>query len=163
MEQDYIKWIRSKVGHEKIFINYAMGFILNDQGQVLVNRRADSGLWGFIGGAVELGETFEQAFAREVKEEVGLKELEFIKQLGTYTILDFVYPNGDRVQPVEVVFIVKAKEEIDLTYRDEETLDIRWVDPRNLGVELFNKNHFGMLGDFIKWLDEHPEYDASKE
>ncbi len=57
--------------------------ILNEQGQVLLGLKnedrdlADSelheeGVWCMPGGAIEYGETFEEAGAREVKEEAGI-------------------------------------------------------------------------------------------
>ena len=35
--KDYIRWIRSKVGHEKIILAFAGGCIFNDQGEVLIS------------------------------------------------------------------------------------------------------------------------------
>ena len=58
-KKDYIKWIRGKVGHEKIIIVYAGGCIFNENGEVLLQKRADCNKWGFPGGALELGETPE--------------------------------------------------------------------------------------------------------
>lgn len=47
-------------------------FILDGEGKVLLEKRSDCGLWCLPGGAVEPGETVEQAALREVKEETGL-------------------------------------------------------------------------------------------
>jgi 8-oxo-dGTP pyrophosphatase MutT (NUDIX family) len=69
---DYIGWIRSKVGHEKIILVFAGGCIFNDKGEVLLQRRGDSNKWGFPGGAIEIGETPHEAAIREAKEETGL-------------------------------------------------------------------------------------------
>ena len=71
-KKDYIKWIRGKVGHEKIIIVYAGGCIFNEKGEVLLQKRTDCNKWGFPGGALELGETPQMAAKREVKEETGL-------------------------------------------------------------------------------------------
>lgn len=54
---------------------------------LLVKRgeRPDRGKWSFPGGAVELGETTEEAATREVKEETGLEvELEGLFDIVTY-------------------------------------------------------------------------------
>ena len=61
MEQsrDYIRWLRSKVGHEKVILVFAGGCMFNERGEVLLQRRGDSYKWGFPGGAIELGETPE--------------------------------------------------------------------------------------------------------
>ena len=42
--------------------------LLERDGRVLLEERADCGLWGFIGGAVEEEETVVQALCREVWE-----------------------------------------------------------------------------------------------
>ena len=42
---DYIQWIRSKVGHEKVILVFAGGCIFNEQGKVLLQRWGDSGKW----------------------------------------------------------------------------------------------------------------------
>ena len=51
-KKDYIKWIRGKVGHEKIIIVYAGGCIFNKKGEVLLQKRADCNKWGVPGGAL---------------------------------------------------------------------------------------------------------------
>lgn len=40
---DYITFIRSKVGHDEIFLNCSGGAIIDDKGRVLLGRRADVG------------------------------------------------------------------------------------------------------------------------
>lgn len=54
MERDYINWIRSKVGHEKIILVFAGGCLFNNEGKVLLQKRGDFGKWGFPGGAIEI-------------------------------------------------------------------------------------------------------------
>ncbi len=66
-KKNYIQWIRSKVGHEKIILVFAGGCIFNDKGEVLLQRRGDTNKWGFPGGAIELGETPE-LFCRQHEE-----------------------------------------------------------------------------------------------
>lgn len=66
---NYIEWIRSKVGHDRIILVFAGGYIRNEKGELLLQKRGDSNKWGFPGGAVELGETPEMAAIREVKED----------------------------------------------------------------------------------------------
>jgi ADP-ribose pyrophosphatase YjhB (NUDIX family) len=43
--------------------------ITDDQGRILMQRRADSGNWSLPGGVMEIGETMGQAVVREVKED----------------------------------------------------------------------------------------------
>lgn len=92
-KQNYIKWLRSKVGQEKVILVFAGGCIFNDAGEVLLQKRGDSNKWGFPGGAIELGETPQMAVIREVKEETGL-DVRVDKMIGVYTDCDMRYPNG---------------------------------------------------------------------
>lgn len=45
--------------------------VVDDEGQILLQRRSDSGNWALPGGAMDIGETFAQSVVREVKEETG--------------------------------------------------------------------------------------------
>ena len=47
--------------------------VLNDHGEVLVQRRSDNGYWGLPGGLLDVGESIEQCVIREVLEETGLQ------------------------------------------------------------------------------------------
>lgn len=57
------------------WIPVAAGF-LRKEGKVLVGQRPENnslpGLWEFPGGKIEIGETPEQALARELEEELGI-------------------------------------------------------------------------------------------
>ena len=52
-------------------------FIQNEEGLILLARRPQGkkrgGLWEFPGGKVEEGETLEEALAREIEEELGVR------------------------------------------------------------------------------------------
>lgn len=59
--------------------------ILNDKGETLLIKRAsksrnESGCWAHPGGAVEFGESVEDAIRREIREEIGVEvgELRFM-------------------------------------------------------------------------------------
>ena len=45
MVKDYIKWIRSKVGHEKVILVFTGGCVFDERGRVLLQKRGDSGNW----------------------------------------------------------------------------------------------------------------------
>ena len=73
MEQDYIKNLRKKVGHEPLILNFAGGVLVNDQDEILLQKRSDFKSWGLPGGAMEFGESCQEACVREFLEETGLK------------------------------------------------------------------------------------------
>ncbi|MBR6442287.1 MAG: NUDIX domain-containing protein [Clostridia bacterium] len=122
--KDYIRWIRSKVGHEKIILTYAGGCIFNDRGEVLLQRRGDNNKWGFSGGAIELGETPEAAAVREAKEETGL-DVEVGRLIGIYTDSNLVYPNGDQAHSIMIAYELKAVGG-ELFCDRQETLELKY-------------------------------------
>ena len=70
--------------HEKSLIHRSvMFFVFNEKGKVLVTKRTKNkdffpGFWSIVmGGHVGSGESYEEAVAREVEEEVGLKAVPF--------------------------------------------------------------------------------------
>lgn len=50
----------------------AAAIIVNNEGQILLQSRADRDKWGLPGGCQELGERFQDTVLREVKEETNL-------------------------------------------------------------------------------------------
>lgn len=78
----------------------AAAIIVNKEGQILLQSRADRDKWGLPGGCQELGETMEETIIREIKEETNLNVSE-----NDLKLIAFVsgssrrnnYPNGDVV------------------------------------------------------------------
>jgi ADP-ribose pyrophosphatase YjhB (NUDIX family) len=66
-------------------VRIGVAVIVSDlDGRILLERRADCGLWGLPGGRVEPGETVTQSAVREVFEETGLT-VEILKLVGVYS------------------------------------------------------------------------------
>jgi 8-oxo-dGTP pyrophosphatase MutT (NUDIX family) len=103
--------------------------VFDRDGRVLLQRRADFGVWGLPGGAVEVGETLEQAVRREVKEETGF-DVEVVRLVGAYSDpagTTVLYPSGDVVHYVSLTFecrIVGGRAET-----DEESTGMAWLRP----------------------------------
>lgn len=78
----------------------AAAIIVNEQGQILLQSRADRDKWGLPGGCQELGERFQDTIIREVKEETNLdvneEDLELIDIVSGASRRND-YPNGDVV------------------------------------------------------------------
>ena len=147
-QQNYIKWIRSKVGHEKIILTFAGGCVFNEKGEVLLQRRADSNKWGVPGGAIEIGETPQMATAREFKEETGL-DVEVSRLIGIYTDFDMEYPNGDKAQSIFIAFEL-AVVGGELSCDKDETLELKYFSLDNMPM-LFCKQHEDLLEDIRTW------------
>lgn len=138
MNKDYIKWIRSKVGHEKVILIFSGGCVFNDYGEVLLQRRGDSGKWGFPGGAIELGETPEEACIRELKEETGL-DVDIESLIGVYSDGDMKYRNGDEAHCICVVYRLKQVGG-NLKCDNLETVELKFFKVNDL-PEMFCKQH----------------------
>ena len=75
--------------------------IFNEQGEVLLHKRSDNGFWSVPGGAVDIGESVQQAIVREALEETGL-HVTVKRLIGIYSdpkhYTISTYPGGDVVQ-----------------------------------------------------------------
>ena len=145
--KDYIRWIRSKVGHEKIILAFAGGCIFNDQGEVLLQRRGDSSKWGFFGGAIEPGETPEMTAVRETKEETGL-DVSVGRLIGVYTDPDITYPNGDQAQSIVIAYELQVVGG-ELSCDRDETLELKYF-PKEGKPQLFTGSHEALWNDIFR-------------
>jgi ADP-ribose pyrophosphatase YjhB (NUDIX family) len=146
MNQDYIPYIRSRVGHDKIILNFAGGIVLRD-GEVLLQKRTDSLKWGIPGGAVNLGESYQDAAVREVYEETGMK-VKIDDLVGVYSNPEYVavYPSGDEAQTIAVSFYCSIVEEATGDFDKSETIELKFFPLSNL-PPLHNKQHEDTLED----------------
>lgn len=69
---DYVQELRALIGTRPVNLIGAAGIILNQQGEVLLERKAGRQVWSLPGGICELGEALEDTLRREVREETGL-------------------------------------------------------------------------------------------
>ena len=145
--KDYIRWIRSKVGHEKIILVFSGGCVFDQDGRVLLQRRGDSNQWGFPGGAIEIGETPEMAVVREFREETGL-DVAVSGLIGIYTDSDMAYPNGDKAHSICLVYEVERVGG-HLKCDDFETVELQYFDLDEMPA-LFCKQHEEVKRDLLK-------------
>lgn len=146
----YIKEIRDLVGHRPLIMTSASGALLDQQGAVLLQERADTGDWGFPGGYMEFGESFEQTVKREFKEDAGIE----IVPVNRLAILDqdfYTYPNGDRVQPINVFYLVEETSAKHYQPKVTETTTTKYFSLDEEPPRFFNGQHEQMwqiLKDF---------------
>lgn len=105
---DYILDLRKTVGHRCLLQVGASVIVEDRQGRILLEKRTDNGLWGYPGGGTELDERVEDAAKRELLEETGLTA-NSMALFGVFSGPEthYVYPNGDEVSNVDVVFLCR--------------------------------------------------------
>ena len=120
----YISEIRKYVGHAPIMVTAAMGIIYDKEKGILFEKRTDNGMWCIPGGAMELGESIEEALNREVKEETSL-DIYNPKLFDVEANVHMVYPNGDEVYYTDIVYIIEEYSG-NLNY-DDESSELKWI------------------------------------
>lgn len=133
-------------------------FVLNDSGQILLEKRSDCGLWGLLGGKIEPGESVADAAVREVKEESGL-DIRITRLLGIYSEPAdriVVYPdNFDERHLIDIVLeavisggsLTISEESLELRFfeRMELPKDLALAPPAREAIRDYGKNKFPVL------------------
>ena len=111
----------------------AAAIIVNENGQILLQSRADRDRWGLPGGCQELGERFQDTVIREIKEETNLdvkeEDLELIDIVSGASRRND-YPNGDVVINNTALYCIRKYSE-ELKW-DSESKEMRFFDLDNL-------------------------------
>ncbi|MDD9148757.1 MULTISPECIES: NUDIX hydrolase [unclassified Sporolactobacillus] len=133
---DYVQELRELIGHRPLIIAGATILVFNDKREILLQLRSDTKEWGLPGGAMELGESFEQTARRELFEETGLttEELVFVAVFSGREFY-FKYPNDDEVFNVIVAYETNRATG-ELAMNDGESLELKFFDFRHLPEEL---------------------------
>ncbi len=129
---EYINSLRKHVGQKPLLMVGATMLVLNEQNQLLMMKRSESGNWGVPGGAMELGETTEETAKRELFEETNLQVGE-MKLFGVFSgpELYYRYPSGDEVYNVSIVYLTHDVHG-ELTLNDGEHFEYQYFPPTNL-------------------------------
>lgn len=144
----YIKWVRSHVGHQLIYLVYAGVVIFDEAGRVLVGTRYDFDWWSLPGGAMELRESLPQTARREIREETGL-DIDLKGLVGVYSHprYNLHYPNGDDVQQWTACFWAEVQAGVlELRPDGSETLSLFWAEPDEV-LPRTHPGHAAMIRD----------------
>lgn len=128
----------------------AAAIIVNENGQILLQSRADNERWGLPGGCQELGERFEDTVIREIKEETNLdikeENLELIAIVSGNSRRN-EYPNGDVVINNTALYCVRNYSG-NLKW-DSESKSMKFFDLENLPT---NQNDPDLIEIYKKYL-----------
>ena len=108
--------------------------IITCKGKLLLEKRRDSDVWGRVGGGVKKYETEQQAMAREVYEELGIRiPKEQFQKLAVYGEPGRIaaYQDGSIWRMVIVVFGLELKEEPQMVI-SRESRDLRFFTKEEL-------------------------------
>ena len=131
---DFIAELRAQVGHHPLWLPGVSVVVTDDEGQVLLGRRADNGNWAVVSGIPEPGEEPGVAAAREVLEETGVvAEVLAVTAVSTSEVV--TYDNGDVAQYVDICFWARATAG-EAHVADDESLDVGWFAPDALPTPL---------------------------
>ena len=146
--------LRKIVGHRPLLQVGASVILEDKQGRVLLQKRTDNHCWGYPGGSTELDERVEDAAARELFEETGLTA-NHLELFGVFSgkELHYVYPNGDEVSNVDIVFLCRdysgslrldAEESEDLCFFEAGQLPVNLSPPIVLPLRTWEKKKLSM-------------------
>ncbi len=129
---DCILDLRKVVGYRPLIQTGAGVIVVDAAGRVLLQRRSDNGCWDYAGGSMELGEEAEETARRELLEETGLTARR-LELFGVFSGEDmhYVYPNGDEVYNVDIVYICRDHSG-ELTPQEGEVDELRFFDADRL-------------------------------
>jgi mutator protein MutT len=130
------------------YIGVGVGAAIIRDGKILLSKRGEkaqneAGKWEIPGGAVEFGETMEQALNREMKEELGV-EIGIVELLGVF---DHIIPEEKQhwVSPTFICRIMRGEpENLEIEKADE----IGWFsleEAEKLPLSLITQNDIRIL------------------
>ena len=106
--------------------------VVNDEGAILLIRRADNDNWALPGGGMDLGESLPDTAVRETAEETGI-DVQITGLVGIYTDPRHVIlytSNNEARQEFSVVFTARPVGGTPTT--SDESTEVRWVDPTDI-------------------------------
>ena len=119
----------------------AVVFIANPEPEYLLLHYT-AGHWDFPKGNIEAGETEKQAAVREIREETGITDVEFIE--GFRHIISYRYRKGKRLVNKEVVLFLGVTKTRDVTISHEH-IGFAWKSYDGAMQQLTFKNAKNLL------------------
>jgi 8-oxo-dGTP pyrophosphatase MutT (NUDIX family) len=138
-EGSYLWRIRQKIGNELVLMPGASVVVENDEGEVLLLRRSDTGEWCVPAGAAEVGDSFARTAINELREEAGLivdeSGLIPFGCLSDPEVHVIEYPSGEITHCFAMCFAVCSWTG-DLAHDREEMTGLAFFDPSHLPMPM---------------------------
>ncbi|MEL6939763.1 MAG: NUDIX hydrolase [Cyanobacteria bacterium J06598_1] len=113
-------------------------------GQIVLIRRQDTGLWGLPGGLVDWGETCQSAAKRELMEETGLVLTSVKRLVGVYS----ASRRDERFHSVCVAIAASVDGTIG-DFDPNEVIEVEAFSPEALPAEVLAHDHRQQLQDYF--------------
>jgi 8-oxo-dGTP pyrophosphatase MutT (NUDIX family) len=121
---EFVLSLRSRIGHEMLWLSTAAGAVFDSDGRVLLGRRSDTGNWALPGGIIDPGEEPADAAIREIFEETGVIAVPE-RLVSVSAAAPITYRNGDQVQYLDHTFRCRAAGG-DARVNDSESVEVGW-------------------------------------
>lgn len=104
----------------------AGGIVLGQGGTILLVRNQTNTKWFFPKGGVDEGEDDETGARREIEEETGIRNLEYLGDLGTYT-RPRIHKDGtyDQTQMKEIHMFLFSMDDSETPVASHEIVEVR--------------------------------------
>jgi 8-oxo-dGTP pyrophosphatase MutT (NUDIX family) len=127
---------------------------INDAGEILMQRRRDTGQWALPMGKMELGETPSECAVRETHEETGVR-VEIVGLVGIYSDPSHIvaYTDGEVRQEYEVTLLARPLSGSPTA--NDEASDVRWVEPHRLDSYDIHPTMRRQIADYLNGRMPH--------
>ena len=124
---EFVTRLRATVGQDLLWLPGVSAVVTDDDGRLLLGRRADNGRWAVVSGILDPGEEPAPAALREVLEETGIvAEVIALTVVSTSELV--TYPNGDLAQYLDLCFWCRRIGG-EAHVADDESLEVGWFAP----------------------------------
>ncbi len=151
---DQIKSIRPFIGNELYIGVGAMAVVTNNEQQILMIRRRDTGGWIFPAGFTDLGENAANTAVRETYEETGY-HIQLDRLIGVYShpAYHHTYENGDQVKNVGAVFqahVIGGEQNPQLS----EVSELAWMSKQQVYARLEDSRYGAFVAKIVAQLED---------
>ena len=116
--------LRVRIGHDPLPLPSVTAVVFDDDGRVLLVRRADNDQWALVTGCLEPGEQPAAGAVREIAEETGIvAAVEHL--LGVSALPLSACTNGDQVHWLDTAFRCRHVSG-EACVGDDESVDVGW-------------------------------------